>query len=108
MSIVGLSAFLGRGRAGAAGGRGAGGRGRGAAASNQPVPEGLPPIADARLQAARERIMNAMKAAKWAPLHSGNINNIEQLIRAGIMVTHGTSVELTNKGRVYTKRQMPY
>jgi len=25
----------------------------------------------------------------------------------GIMVTHGTSVEPTNKGRAVTKRQMP-
>ena len=52
--------------------------------------------------------MNAMKASKWFPLHSATINNIEQLIRAGIMVTHGSSIELTNKGRAYTKRQMPY
>jgi 4-hydroxy-2-oxoheptanedioate aldolase len=111
MSLVGLPAFLGRrggGGGDAGGGRGRGGRGRGAAASNEPVPEGLPVIADARLQAARERIMNAMKAAKWAPLHSATVNNIEQLIRAGIMVTHGSSLELTNKGRAYTKRQMPY
>src|SRR5262249_14647620 len=28
--------------------------------------------------------------------------------KAGIMVTHGSSVELTNKGRAFTKRQMPY
>jgi 4-hydroxy-2-oxoheptanedioate aldolase len=101
MSIIGLSAFEGRG--------GAGGRGRGAgAAARGQVPEGLPYIAEPRLQAARERIMNAMKAAKWAPLHSATVENIEQLIRAGIMVTHGSSLELTNKGREYTKRQMPY
>jgi 4-hydroxy-2-oxoheptanedioate aldolase len=114
MSLVGLPAFMGRGGGGGddaadGGGRGRGGRGRGAAAApTGPVPEGLPVISDARLQAARERIMNAMKAAKWAPLHSATVNNIEQLIRAGIMVTHGSSVELTNKGRAYTKRQMPY
>jgi len=112
MSLVGLPAFMGRGGGGgddaASAGRGRGGRGRGAAASNEPVPEGLPVIADARLQAARERIMNAMKAAKWYPLHSATVNNIEQLIRAGVMVTHGSSLELTNKGRAYTKRQMPY
>ena len=52
--------------------------------------------------------MDAMKANKIAPLHSSNINNVEQLIRAGVMVTHGSSVELTNKGRLFTKRQMPY
>jgi 4-hydroxy-2-oxoheptanedioate aldolase len=108
MSIVGLPAFTARGGGGgddaAGGGRG---RGRGAAAT-APAPEGLPLIADPRLQAARERIMGAMKVAKWAPLHSATVNNIEQLIRAGIMVTHGSSLELTNKGRAYTKRQMPY
>jgi hypothetical protein len=26
------------------------------------------------------------------PLHSASIDNLEQLIKAGIMVTHGTSV----------------
>jgi hypothetical protein len=30
------------------------------------------------------------------------------LIKAGVMVTHGDTVELTNKGRAFTKRQMPY
>jgi 4-hydroxy-2-oxoheptanedioate aldolase len=113
MSLVGLPAFLGRRGGGggddaAGGGRGRGGRGRGVAASNEPVAEGLPPIADARLQAAREKIMNTMKAAKWFTLHSATEANIEQLIRAGVMVTHGSSLALTNKGRAYTKRQMPY
>jgi 4-hydroxy-2-oxoheptanedioate aldolase len=69
---------------------------------------GLPPIGEPKLDAARTRIMNAMKANKWAPLHSANVENIIDLIKAGVMVTHGTSVELTNKGRAYTKRQMPY
>jgi 2-keto-3-deoxy-L-rhamnonate aldolase RhmA len=32
----------------------------------------------------------------------------EGLRGSGIMVTHGTSVELTNKGGALTKRQMPY
>jgi 4-hydroxy-2-oxoheptanedioate aldolase len=69
---------------------------------------GLPPIGEPKLDAARTRIMDAMKAAKWAPLHSANAENIIDLIKAGVMVTHGTSVELTNKGRAFTKRQMPY
>jgi 4-hydroxy-2-oxoheptanedioate aldolase len=69
---------------------------------------GLPPIGEPKLDAARARIMNAMKANKWAPLHSSNEENIIELIKAGVMVTHGTSVELTNKGRAFTKRQMPY
>jgi 4-hydroxy-2-oxoheptanedioate aldolase len=69
---------------------------------------GLPPIGEPKLDAARARIMDAMKANKWAPLHSANIDNLIDLIKAGVMVTHGTSVELTNKGRAFTKRQMPY
>ncbi len=84
------------------------GGGQGRSTANTPVSEGLPPIAEPKLQAARARIMDAMKANKIAPLHSSNIANIEFLIRAGVMVTHGTSVELTNKGRLFTKRQMPY
>ena len=69
---------------------------------------GLPPIGEPKLDAARLRIMNAMKANKWAPLHSSNVENVIDLIKAGVMVHHGTSVELTNKGRAFTKRQMPY
>jgi hypothetical protein len=46
--------------------------------------------------------------ASHFPLHSASVENLEQLIEAGIMVTHGTSIELTNKGRAFTKRQMPY
>ena len=69
---------------------------------------GLPPIGEPKLDAARARIMDAMKANKWAPLHSANLENLIDLIKAGVMVTHGTSVELTNKGRAFTKRQMPY
>ena len=73
-----------------------------------PATGGLPPIGEPKLDAARARIMNAMKAAKWAPLHSANEENLIDLLKAGVMVTHGTSVALTNKGRAHTKRQMPY
>lgn len=69
---------------------------------------GLPPIGEPKLEAARARIMDAMKVAGWAPLHSANTANIIDLIKAGVRVTHGTSDELTNKGRAFTKRQMPY
>jgi 4-hydroxy-2-oxoheptanedioate aldolase len=69
---------------------------------------GLPPIGEPKLDAARTRIMNAMIANKWAPLHSANEANLIDILKAGVMVTHGTSVALTNKGRAYTKRQMPY
>jgi hypothetical protein len=72
------------------------------------TPEGLPRIGDPRLDAPRARIMAAMKAHHIFPPHSASIDNLEQLIKAGVMVTHGTSIELTNKRRAFTKRQMPY
>jgi 4-hydroxy-2-oxoheptanedioate aldolase len=72
------------------------------------TPEGLPRIGEPVLDLARARIMASMKANHIFPLHSASVDNIEQLIKAGVMVTHGTSIELTNKGRAFTKRQMPY
>ena len=98
----------GRGRGGDGDGDGGGGRGRGAAASTTPAPEGLPPTVDPKLEPTRAKVMAAMKANHIFPLHSSTANNIEQLIRAGVMVTHGTSDELMNKGRTYTKREMPW
>ena len=53
--------------------------------------------------------MNAMKANKWAPLHSverRKRHRFDQGRRDGDITA--TSVELTNKGRAFTKRQMPY
>ena len=95
MSLMGLS-YLQRG--------GSQGRsGPGTAATG-----GLPPIDEPILQAARERVFNALKANKIAILHSSNINNIEELIEWGVMVTHGTTEEHATKGRRFTKRQMPY
>jgi hypothetical protein len=69
------------------------------AGSGRFTPEGLPRIGVEKLDAARARIMAAMKANPIFPLHSSSTDNLEQLIKAGIMVTHGTSVEVTNKGR---------
>ena len=95
MSLMGLE-FLKRG----------GGQGR--STPDTKATGGLPPAGDPKLDAARARIMDAMKAAKWAPLHSANEENIIDLIKYGVRVTHGTSLALTNKGREFTKRQMPY
>jgi hypothetical protein len=70
---------------------------------------GLPSLPDAELEAARTRIFSALKANNIFILHSSSRDNLEQLIRAGIMVTHaGCSPELSNMGRAHTKRQMPY
>ena len=69
---------------------------------------GLPAIDEPVLRAARDRIFNALKANDIAILHSSNVNNVEELIEWGIRVTHGTSEELTTKGRRSTNRKMPY
>ena len=60
------------------------------------------------LEAARARVFDAFKANNKRILHGTNIDNIEELIKWGVMVTHGSTEELTNKGRSFTKREMPY
>ena len=84
------------------------GGGQGRSTANTPAGSGLPPIGEPKLEAARTRIFNALKANKIHILHSSNANNIEALIKWGVMVTHGPTEEVTNKGRAFTKRQMPY
>jgi 4-hydroxy-2-oxoheptanedioate aldolase len=97
MSLMGLS-YLQRGGSEEAHGQGA----------PTGVVSGLPALPEPVLQAARTRIFAALKANHVAILHSSRVDNIEELIKAGIMVTHGTNEELTTKGRRFTKREMPY
>jgi 4-hydroxy-2-oxoheptanedioate aldolase len=94
LSLMGLSYLL----------RG-GGQGRSRPGA---VETGLPPTGEPVLEAARTRIFNALKANKIAILHSSSIDNIEELIKWGVMVTHGTTPEHAAKGRMFTKREMPY
>ena len=68
----------------------------------------LPPLPDAELEAARTRVFNALKANKIHFWDYSNMNNLEQVIKGGVMVTGGSSPELAAKGRAFTKRQMPY
>ena len=85
-----------------------GGGGQGRSRPGAPVAAGLPPTGDPELEAARTRIFNALKANKIGILHSSSIDNIEELIKWGVMVTHGTTAEHAAKGRMFTKREMPY
>ena len=80
----------------------------GAGRASAPMPAGLPPLAAPILDATRARVFNAFKANNKRILHGSTINNIEELIKWRIMVTHGSTEELTNKGRRFTKREMPY
>jgi 4-hydroxy-2-oxoheptanedioate aldolase len=82
--------------------------GEGSSRAGGPVPAGLPPLGAPILEAARTRVFNAFKANGIRILHGSTIDNIEELIKWGVMVTHGPTEELTNKGRRFTKRGMPY
>ncbi|MGE3844599.1 MAG: hypothetical protein AB7I50_23790 [Vicinamibacterales bacterium] len=70
---------------------------QGRSTANTVATGGLPPIGEPKLEAARTRIMDAMKTAGWAPLHSANSDNIIDHIKYGVRVTHGNNVELTYK-----------
>ena len=55
-----------------------------------------------------QRIYDACKAAKVAILDNVLPNNVEERIRAGVMIGAGGSKEAAEKGRRHTKRQMPW
>ena len=58
---------------------------------------------------ARDRVWEACKAAKLFRLEDGSVANIEDQIRAGIMVVSaGTDPAAADKGRRFTKRSMPW
>ena len=81
---------------------------RGGGSAGALTPAGLPPLGAPILEAARARVFDAFKANNKRILHGSTLDNIEELIKWGIMVTHGPTEELTNKGRRFTKREMPY
>jgi hypothetical protein len=60
------------------------------------------------MAAARKRVMAALKANHVGFLETVRLNDMERLFAEGTNVTHASSVELTNKGRKLTNRQMPY
>jgi len=71
-------------------------------------PGGMPALGAPILEEARTRVFDAFKANDKRILHGTTIDNIEELIKWGVMVTHGPTEELTNKGRKFTKREMAY
>jgi hypothetical protein len=52
--------------------------------------------------------MAANRAALIGFLETVRMDTIEALFKEGTNVTHGTSLELVNKGRKLTGRQMPW
>ena len=60
------------------------------------------------MAAARKRVMAANNAAHIGFLESVRMDTIEASFKEGTNVTHGTSLELVNKGRKLTGREMPW
>jgi hypothetical protein len=56
------------------------------------------------MAAARARVMAALKANHVGFLETVRMNDIERLFQERTNVTHGSSEELTNKGRKLTSR----
>ena len=59
------------------------------------------------MQRARSRVFAACKAAKIAFLNSVNENNVEDMIREGVMIGAGDE-KAAEKGRRFTKRSRPW
>ncbi len=59
------------------------------------------------MQQARARVLRACKAAKIAFLSSVR-DNVEDMIREGVMIGAGGGEQTADKGRRFTKREMPW
>jgi 4-hydroxy-2-oxoheptanedioate aldolase len=59
------------------------------------------------MQKARARVLAACKANKLAFLNSVRLDDVEQMIKEGVMIGAGGQ-EAAEKGRRFTKRQMPW
>jgi 4-hydroxy-2-oxoheptanedioate aldolase len=65
--------------------------------------EGFPP----EMLKARARVLAACKAAKIFFLNAVNENNVEEMIKEGVMIGAGNEAA-ANRGRLFTKRTMPW
>ena len=61
-----------------------------------------------QMLAARKRVLDACKANKLAFLNTVRMDDIEEMIKEGVMIGAGASAEVAEKGRRFTKRQMPW
>ena len=60
------------------------------------------------LNNARGRVLAATKQAGIAFLNQMNASNIEQMIDEGVRIGAGSGPEVSDQGRRYTNRQMPW
>jgi 4-hydroxy-2-oxoheptanedioate aldolase len=58
--------------------------------------------------AARARVLDACKKNKLAFLNTVRLNDVEAMIDEGVKIGAGAGAEVADKGRKYTKRQMPW
>ncbi|MBN8734514.1 MAG: hypothetical protein J0L64_28530 [Acidobacteria bacterium] len=62
---------------------------------------------DPEMKAARSRVLAACKASKIAFLNTVRPNDVEEMIKEGVMIGSGGQ-EAAEKGRKFTKRTMPW
>jgi 4-hydroxy-2-oxoheptanedioate aldolase len=58
--------------------------------------------------AARAKVLAACKKNKIAFLNTVRLNDVTEMIDEGVMIGAGANAETADKGRKYTKRQMPW
>lgn len=60
------------------------------------------------MQQARTRVLAACKASKLAFLNQVRMDDVEEMIREGVMIGAGANEAVADKGRRFTKRTMPW
>ena len=60
------------------------------------------------MREARAKVLAACKKNKLAFLNTVRENDIEEMIKEGVMIGAGARPEVADKGRKFTKRQMPW
>ena len=58
--------------------------------------------------AARAKVLAACKKNKIAFLNTVRLNDVEEMIKEGVMIGAGANAETADKGRKFSKRQMPW
>ena len=61
-----------------------------------------------KMREARAKVLNACKKNKLAFLNTVRENDVTEMIDEGVRIGAGASLATAEKGRRYTKRQMPW
>jgi 4-hydroxy-2-oxoheptanedioate aldolase len=60
------------------------------------------------MREARAKVLAACKKNKLAFLNTVRLDDVEEMIKEGVMIGAGARPEVADKGRKFTKRQMPW